>query len=662
MTSTIGPWIVAAILTVLGSVWAGAELAAITIRHRLASITLADTTVALTRLPSHVVDPNRAWPARARHAIPGPIGYWAATAVVVGLSVTIIVIVARLWNQHDGEHRGRGFARRVARANPSGFARRHELALLTVGAPTFGRLMLGRVGRRLVAAEPQTSLAVIGPTGCGKTAGFAIPALREWEGPVIATSVKTDLLDTTLPYRAARGRVWIYDPTGTSSKHKTSRWSPLAACGTWAGAMRVAAWLCEAAQPRNDTVTDGDYWYAQARKGLAPYLYAAAIADRPIRDVVRWIDRQERDQVETILSAISGYELALREILETPATVARGEAIRDERQRVVIEEIQDEVGNDDDSTAWVREPVETWDLAIQEVFHRRVQDAIDAQLAVEYADEIAKLADTYGTDGGSDALIAARALWGKEQRLKGSVYATIENVLAGYADPNVAQAATTSADVASIDLAAWLTGDHTIYVIAPAHEQARLRPVLTVLVQQAIRTAYETANRNRGTLRHPLLVMLDEAGNIAPLRDLPTVASTARSHGISLVTIWQDLSQLKAIYADRARTVLNNHQAKLFGAGIADEITLEYVSRLVGEQPHTDVNRSGDLHGPRRTITEHTTWRRSAPADTLRRLPRDQGILLYGNLAPIHLRLRPWYRTERRSSRFRVASRRVGRA
>ena len=238
MTSTVGPWIVAAIITVLGSVWAGAELAAIIVRHRFASITLADTPVALTRLAGHLDEPNRAWPARARHAIPGPIGYWAATVLVVGLGVTIIVIVARLWNQHGGEHRGRGFARRVARANPSGFARRHELALLTVGVPTVGRLTLGRVGRRLVAAEPQTSLAVIGPTGCGKTAGFAIPALREWEGPVIATSVKTDLLDATLAYRAARGRVWIYDPTGSSTR-RTSRWSPLAACDTWAGAMRV---------------------------------------------------------------------------------------------------------------------------------------------------------------------------------------------------------------------------------------------------------------------------------------------------------------------------------------------------------------------------------------------------------------------------------------
>ena len=183
--------------------------------------------------------------------------------------------------------------------------RGRDLNRLTVGAPTPGRLTLGYVGHRLVAAEPQTSLAVVGPTGCGKTAGFAIPALLEWTGPVIATSVKNDLLGPTFERRRKLGQVWIYDPTGKSGQ-RSSRWSPLASCGTWPGAMRIAAWLCEAAQPRIDTVTDGDYWYTQARKALAPYLHAAAIDGRHMADVVRWIDGQEVDEVEAILRHIGG--------------------------------------------------------------------------------------------------------------------------------------------------------------------------------------------------------------------------------------------------------------------------------------------------------------------------------------------------------------------
>ena len=168
--------------------------------------------------------------------------------------------------------------------------------------------------------------------------------------------------------------------------------------------------------------------------------------------------------------------------------------------------------------------------------------------------------------------------------------------------------------------------------------------MLNVLIQQAIRTAYDTATAKGGTLEHPCLVMLDEAGNIAPLRDLPGYAATARSHDISLVTIWQDLAQIKSIYGDRAQTVLNNHRAKLFGTGIADDATLEYLSRLIGDERRTELNQSGDLHGGRRSVSEHASYRRTAPADTIRRVERDHALLVYGRDLPAQVKLRPWFR------------------
>ena len=231
------------------------------------------------------------------------------------------------------------------------------------------------------------------------------------------------------------------------------------------------------------------------------------------------------------------------------------------------------------------------------------------------------------------------ALVERSPDVRSSVYATIENVLTGYADPAVAASTSTS----EIDLAEWLAGDNTIYVIATAHEQARLRPVLNVLIQQAIRTAYDSATARGGSLAHPCLVMLDEAGNIAPLPDLPGYASTARSHDISLVTIWQDLAQIKSIYGDRAQTVLNNHQAKLFGTGIADADTLNYLSRLIGDERRTELNQSGDLHTGRRSVSEHVTYRRTAPADILRRVNNDHALLVYGRELPAQIRLRPWF-------------------
>jgi len=604
-----GIGIACGLLTAVLTWWAAAQAGAILTHHRLAPASLADAAAALITLHAHLDDPAAAWPPHTRRHLAGPFGYWTAIAVTFAAAC---LIANRIWHRTS----------RRDRHGEGGFARRRELRTLTVPTPTTGRVTLGSYGRRLIAAEPQTSLAVVGPTGCGKTVGFAIPALLEWNGPVIATSVKTDLLGAALEARQANGTVWVYDPTGASGQ-QSARWSPLTACGTWVGAVRVAAWLCDAAQPRRDTVTDGDYWYSQARKALAPHLYAAAIGGKAMRDVVTWIDAQSRE-LEAILLAHHA----------PPAPPDMAER-REQLKIACIDDLRDDAQHDT-SLEWAVQSEGHW----SDQDRKRLDAAVDAQLA----DELDSSTPVH------PALIAARALWKKEPRLRGSVYATIENVLAGYADPNIADT-TDPPDNATdaIDVAQWLNGDHTIFVVAPAHEQARLRPVLTVLLQHAIRAAYERANATNGVLAHPCLVLLDEAGNIAPVRDLPTYASTARSHGITLVTVWQDLAQIRALYGEQARTVLNNHRAKLFGAGIADDTTLEYISRLVGDEARTDVNLSGELHGPRRTISEHRTYRRAAPAEVLRRLSRDEAVLLYGNLAPARLQLRPWYRINSRS-------------
>jgi len=200
---------------------------------------IGDALGALGRLPNHLGDPASAWNPELARQLPGPVAYWVVLALPTVTIAVMAFVALRIF-----------LRRRAKRRHPlgvdpdTGIARR--LRRLEISAPTPGRITLGQIGDRLVAAEAGASLAVVGPSGCGKTAGFAIPALLEWNGPVIATSVKTDLLADTYASRRTTGRVWVYDPTNCSG-FPGARWSPLPACVTWAGAQRVAAWLCEAA-------------------------------------------------------------------------------------------------------------------------------------------------------------------------------------------------------------------------------------------------------------------------------------------------------------------------------------------------------------------------------------------------------------------------------
>ena len=414
--------------------------------------------------------------------------------------------------------------------------------------PTGDRLVLGALSpRRLVAAEPLQSVLVVGPTQSGKTSGLAIPAILEWAGPVVATSVKSDLVRATHVAREQRGPVHLYDPTvssGLAGVLETTGWSPLASSTSWPGARRTARGPVLGGREEGG-MEDAGFWYASAEKLLGPLSFAAASAGVSIADVVRWIDEEE-----------------------------------------------------------LGEPL----------------------LALELA-------------GVPDALRAARTSFAREERQRSSVFATAETVVAGFAEPDVAA----STYGPCLDPRMLVDGRaRTLYCCAPSREQERLRPLFVAFVRQVIDAAFDAAARLGQPLSPPLLIVLDEAANIAPLSDLGTILSTAAGHGIQLVTVWQDLAQIETRYGRGWPTIVNNHRAKVLCGGIADPLTLDHVSSLIGDDERTDSSTTVSDDG-RRSRTESSSLRRIAPSSILRRLPPGEAAVVYGGLPPGRVALRPYF-------------------
>ena len=185
--------------------------------------------------------------------------------------------VPPLASMGGGGRAGTVAGRRSAQARTAAWARPRDLRPLLVmrgrkpGPPPCGRLVLGRVGRHLIASERAQSLIVFGPTQSYKTSGLAVPAILGWEGPVIAASVKTDLLERTIGHRRSLGTILCFDPSGSTGL-ESAQWSPLPASRTWPGARRAAAGLTDVAKTSVGTMADGDFWYATATKMLAPLL------------------------------------------------------------------------------------------------------------------------------------------------------------------------------------------------------------------------------------------------------------------------------------------------------------------------------------------------------------------------------------------------------
>ncbi len=529
-------------IAALGVLWLSGALGAALFGDGWISTPAPQLLATALRLPAHLGDPRAAWPAAMRHALPGAIGFYLALALILATLGEAIAAALRLAREKPwGALLKLGHKDSPASAR---WAAKRDLRALFVKEAQPGRVILGRAHRRLLAAEQRQSVIVVAPSQSGKTTALAIPALLEWPGPAVATSIKTDLVRDTMTARSKLGRAMVFDPARVTELARVKA-TPLNGCGSWRGAMRVAHWLSRAARPARAGIDDAEFWYAAAEKLLAPLLFAAASEPKKtIADVVRWLEEGEgaTKEVEALLEGAG--------------------------------------------------------------------------------------------EGRSEARRSWRASLAREKRQRSSIQTTAETIVAAFADPHVAEE-TQHADYTP---AALLHGNNTLYLCAPAHEQERLRPLFSMMIQELLAVVYESAAATGKPIDPPLLLVLDEAANIAPIPNLDEVAATGAGQGIQLLSVFQDLAQVRSRYGEQAQTIVNNHRAKLFGTGISDPETLDYATRVVGagefqERSHT----SGEGHS---STTELSTYRQLTPANVVRETERGKALLIYGHLPPTKVELR----------------------
>ena len=430
------------------------------------------------------------------------------------------------------------------------------------------RVRIGKTNSRIYAAEEFRPVLVLGPQRSYKTSGFAIPTVLEWEGPVVTTSVRHDILDDTYEWRKRVGKISIFDPSNslkdTIYAEHCYNWNLLGHCRTWDDSVRMGKALTEAgraggSQGAGSGLLDADFWYSMAGKLIVPHLFAASMNGYTMDDVVRWIKTQEEFEVRSLLQA-TGHEGSIR---------------------------------------------------------------------------------------------SAEAAWQREDRARSSIYTTAEQILQvfDYEDNNIFSEP-------FLNLSEFFDSDSdTIYIVAPPDEQEEYKPLFTGLVRTIIREAYRRnsqvedkrqqifsmpdardPNQEHEQSRReivPLLLMLDEAGNIAPLATLDTLATTAAGTCVQMVSIFHDISQIQALYGIyKAQSIVSNHSAFIVLPGARDVTTLTYVESL--------------LRGERVANSVEYKWGGPRP---IRSMKRGEALLIYENLRPIVLRLRSKFSDDALSAR-----------
>lgn len=262
-------------------------------------------------------------------------------------------------------------------------------------------------------------------------------------------------------------------------------------------------------------------------------------------------------------------------------------------------------------------------------------------------DEVATILEHLGD---RDAAAAWRAIRDLPVETRGSVLGTAMAIFRGFGSPRVRQATScTPGDTDNtLNIAKLLHKNGTLYLVSPEYEQAELRPVFVALVQAVYRAAVElSAGLLAGApLSPPLLMMLDEAGNIAPLHSLPKIASTGAGQGICLMTIWQDRAQIRQIYGDAERTVISNHTTSVWLPGSQDLDTLKLLTDLIGDQWVASSTISAAPDGGL-SVSESSERIDVAPPAFLRTLEHGSAVVLSGNTPPALVRTHAYYQQRR---------------
>lgn len=244
----------------------------------------------------------------------------------------------------------------------------------------------------------------------------------------------------------------------------------------------------------------------------------------------------------------------------------------------------------------------------------------------------------------SGAAAAALQLEGvkrRDERNRETTVMAALNLLRVYRYPQVAASAT-----GELTPERFLDGEaNTIYVVAAGHEQEPLRPVILALLAAVYEHAIVKARRD-GTLDPRLFILMDEAANIAPVRNLASWLSQCGDHGIVIATIWQSIAQIDQRYGRAARdAICAASTAQVFIPPLAEPTSAGYLTALLGEEPVANASSSGPS---RQTLS--VSHQKAAPSPWLRQIGRGQAVLVYRDLPPAIVTAPGWFEDPRFSA------------
>ena len=257
--------------------------------------------------------------------------------------------------------------------------------------------------------------------------------------------------------------------------------------------------------------------------------------------------------------------------------------------------------------------------------------------------------------GWADSL---QAMIDADPRTRDSIWQGVSLSLAALADPRVLDAVSPGPEE-RFDPEEFLRKRGSVYLLATGAGANNSAALVSAFVEDLVEAARRLAARSPAArLDPPLLLALDEIGNLAPLPSLPTLMAEGGGTGITTMPVLQSLAQAREKWSDNAAgAIWDASIVKIILGGASNSRDLQDLATLIGERDEiTDSTTIGD-HGSR---TAQRSIRRVSimPPDVIRTLPFGTGLILLRAAPPIVAKLRAW--TRRKDASELQTQRRLG--
>lgn len=225
---------------------------------------------------------------------------------------------------------------------------------------------------------------------------------------------------------------------------------------------------------------------------------------------------------------------------------------------------------------------------------------------------------------------------------KGGMWASARMGLSWIEDPDMDQWYMPGEGRDEFDPVAFVRSSETLYSMSK--DTSDVTPLVSALTIVTCMAAEAYAESQGGRMPIPMMVVLDEAANVCPWRDLPKLYSHFGSKGICLQTILQSWSQGADVWGENGMNKLwSASNTAIYAGGIKETGALDSISKLLGTFYEDQVSFSSGQGSRSRSITKEARERPIATVDELAALPQWRAWLFASKSRPVLMELQPWF-------------------